>query len=157
MMKHDRIDPASGPAETRRTGEGVCVHERMSRPAVTVVSSTSLDEALRLMAAHRIHYLVVVDSDASLVGIVNADDVRGTRRSAGPRPESVGAVMSMPAVSIGPSAALRLMADREIGALPVVEGGRVVGILTQSDIVTAQITECEAPLPADIRTPLHLG
>jgi CBS domain-containing protein len=49
--------------------------------------------------------------------------------------------MSTPPVSIAPSAALtaamHLMADRAIGALPVVEGGRVVGILTQSDIVAA--------------------
>jgi CBS domain-containing protein len=33
--------------------------------------------------------------------------------------------------------AMRLMADRGVGALPVVEGRRVVGILTQSDVVTA--------------------
>jgi CBS domain-containing protein len=140
MMKHNRIDPATGPPETQKPGAGVCVRERMSRPAVTVVSSTSLDEALRLMAAHRIHYLPVVEGDARLVGIVNADDVLGTR-SVGSRPETVGTVMSTPPVSIGPSATLTeamcLMADRQIGALPVVDGERVMGILTQSDVVMA--------------------
>jgi CBS domain-containing protein len=91
------------------------------------------------MATHRIHYLPVVD-DGRLVGIVNADDVLGTRRP-GPPAEDVAAVMSTPVVSIGPAAsfteAMCVMADRRIGALPVVEDGRVVGILTQSDIVSA--------------------
>jgi len=32
---------------------------------------------------------------------------------------------------------MRLMADRRLGALPVIEGGRLVGMLTQSDVVTA--------------------
>jgi len=49
--------------------------------------------------------------------------------------------MSSPVVSIGPAAplseAMRVMANRCIGALPVVDGGRVIGMLTQSDVVTA--------------------
>jgi acetoin utilization protein AcuB len=140
MMKHERIDPAEGPVERGGPGRTVYVHERMSRPVVTVAAGASLDEALRLMAAHRIHYLPVVDDDR-LVGVVNSDDVLGTRRPALPRPAIVSAVMSTPAISIGPwvrlDEAMRLMADRRIGALPVVEGGRVVGIFTQSDVVAA--------------------
>jgi acetoin utilization protein AcuB len=112
----------------------------MSRPAVTVAPGAPIGEALHLMTVRRIHYLPVIE-DTALVGIVNADDLLGTRRS-GPLPgDDVAAVMSAPVVSIGPGAslgeAMRLMADRRIGALPVVEGGRVVGILTQSDIVAA--------------------
>ena len=49
--------------------------------------------------------------------------------------------MSAPVISVGPAeslkAATQLMVDRAIGALPVVDDGRVVGILTQSDVVTA--------------------
>ena len=49
--------------------------------------------------------------------------------------------MSSPVVSIGPAAplseAMRVMTHRCIGALPVVDGGRVIGMLTQSDVVTA--------------------
>jgi CBS domain-containing protein len=120
----------------------------MSRPAVTVTADAPLDEALRLMAANRIHYLPVVDAEARLLGIVNADDVLQTRRARRPPAVVVGGVMSTPVVSIGAASpltdAMRLMADRRIGALPVVENGRVVGILTQSDVVTALAHQASA-------------
>jgi CBS domain-containing membrane protein len=113
----------------------------MSRPAVTVSGRASLAEALRLMTDHRIHYLLVMDDEGHLVGMVNEDDVLGTRQEARQRTDAVAAVMSEPVVSVGPGAPLQdamdLMVGRGIAALPVVEGGRVVGILTQSDVVAA--------------------
>jgi CBS domain-containing protein len=142
MGKHVRIDPAQGAIEKPATGPGACVCERMSRPAVVVSADAPIIEALRLMKAHRIHYLPVVNADARLVGIVNSDDLLGTRRPSSLRPDNlVAAVMNAPTVSIGPQTPLaeaaRLMADRQIGALPVVTDGRVIGILSQSDVVRA--------------------
>lgn len=59
-------------------------------------------------------------------------------RPPGKTPAAVG---SAPAVSVGPELpldeALHLMTDRSIAALPVVQDGRVVGILRQSDVVAA--------------------
>jgi CBS domain-containing protein len=73
--------------------------------------------------------------------MVNEDDVLGTRQGARQQTDAVAAVMSAPVVSVGPGAPLKdamdLMVGRGIGALPVVEDGRVVGILTQSDVVAA--------------------
>jgi len=93
------------------------------------------------MALHRIHYLAVVDDEARLVGIVNADDVQGTRRPEGSLAHTVADVMNHPVVSIGPDAplseAMHVMASHRIGALPVVDGERLTGMLTQSDVVTA--------------------
>jgi CBS domain-containing protein len=58
-----------------------------------------------------------------------------------PRVETEAARMSATAVSVGPGMpvdeALHLMADRSIGTLSVVQDGRVIGILTQSDVVAA--------------------
>ena len=141
-MRHTRGDPAEGPSdEWSSLGQSLLVRDRMSRPAVTVTTTATLAEALRLMAARRIHYLPVVDEHARLVGMVNADDVLGTRRRRTTNAHAVSAVMSAPAVSTGPTVplgdAMRLMAERGIGALPVVQEGRVVGILTQSDVVVA--------------------
>jgi CBS domain-containing protein len=141
-MRHERIDPAESPLKEQSAwADGVSVRERMSRPAVTVADGAMISEALRLMALNRIHYLPVLDDEARLVGIVNADDVLGTRRSEGSPARTVAAVMSSPVVSIGPAAplseAMRVMANRCIGALPVVDGERVIGMLTQSDVVTA--------------------
>jgi CBS domain-containing protein len=141
MMRHTRGDPAEGPADERSSpGERLLVRDHMSRPAITVTPTTTLAEAVRVMAARKIHYLPVVDERVQLVGLVNADDALGTRSQRGLR-DLVSDVMSAPAVSTEPSAkltdAMRLMGERAIGALPVVEGGRIVGILTQSDIVAA--------------------
>jgi CBS-domain-containing membrane protein len=141
-MRHTRIDPAEGRSDERPAWpEGACVRERMSAPAVIVTAGTTVAEALRLMADHRIHYLPVVDEAAAIVGIVNADDLLGTRRPRPAHAETVAGVMSAPAVTVGPAepmeSAMRLMADRGVGALPIVEQGRVVGILTQSDVVAA--------------------
>ena len=141
-MRHVRIDPTESLLKERFAwADGFSVGERMSRPAVTVAAGATITEALRLMALNRIHYLPVVDDAARLVGIVNTDDVLGTRRSEGTLGRVVAAVMSSPVVSIHPAAplseAMRLMAARCIGALPVLDGDRVVGMLTQSDVVTA--------------------
>jgi CBS domain-containing protein len=141
-MRHVRIDPAEGPLnEPFAWAHGVSVRERMSRPAVTVAGTAPITEALRLMALNRIHYLAVLDDQVGLVGIVNADDVQGTRRPEGSVAHTVTDVMSHPVVSIGPDAplseAMHVMASHRIGALPVVDGERIIGMLTQSDVVTA--------------------
>jgi CBS-domain-containing membrane protein len=141
-MRHMRGDPAEGPSDERASFEHeALVGDRMSRPVITVAVSATLTDALELLATHRIHYLPVVDEHALLVGMVNSDDVLGTRRREPRGVDTVAAVMSAPAVSIGPAAplaeAMNLLADRGIGALPVVQDGHVVGILTQSDVVTA--------------------
>ncbi|HET7344029.1 MAG TPA: CBS domain-containing protein [Methylomirabilota bacterium] len=113
----------------------------MSRPPITVATTAPVMEALELMARHRIHYLPVVDEHARLVGMVTTDDALGTGRHVPSDRDVVADVMSAPPVSIAPTApltdAMRLMADRSLGALPVVKHGLVVGILTQSDVVAA--------------------
>jgi CBS domain-containing protein len=135
-----RIDPCEGPGdENVGWAKPTSVRDRMSRPAVTVSGRASLAEALRMMTDHRIHYLPVMDDEGYLVGMVNEDDVLGTRQGV---TDPVAAVMSEPVVSVGPGTPLRdamdLMVGRGIGVLPVVEGGRVVGILTQNDVATAR-------------------
>ena len=141
-MRHTRGDPSEGPSDERcAPGERLLVRDRMSRPVVSVRPATTLADAIRLMATRRIHYLPVVDEHAELLGLVNADDVLGTRRPRRGRGDHVGDVMSSPVISTEPTVpltdAMRLMGDHAVGALPVVETGRLVGILTQSDIVAA--------------------
>jgi acetoin utilization protein AcuB len=141
-VRHMRIDPIEGPGDANaERAKSISVRDRMSRPAVTIAARASLGEALVLMVAHRIHYLPVVDDEGLLVGIVNEDDLLGTRREPRPDSDPVTAVMRAPVISVRPAetvnAAMRLMVDRGVGALPVVEDGRVVGIFTQSDVVTA--------------------
>jgi CBS domain-containing protein len=141
-VRHVRIDPREGPSDDdSRWAEGISVRDRMSRPAVTVTAGAPLGEAIRLMAVHRIHYLPVMDDQARLVGMVNEDDVLGTRREGAPQRDAVASVMSTPPVSVAPEVplkeAMHVMADHSIGALPVVDHEQLIGILTQSDVVAA--------------------
>ena len=129
-MRHDEIDPG---LESCRA---LCAAHVMSHPPITIGVRASVADAVNVMTAHRIHYLPVVDAHAQLVGIVNADDLRRGDVAEG---AGVATVMASPVVSVDRAApvsdAIRLMAVHGVGALPVVDTGRVVGILTQSDVV----------------------
>jgi acetoin utilization protein AcuB len=73
-----------------------------------------------------------------VVGVVTDRDLRGADPDA-----RVDAIMSHPVVVVSPRTAMdkaaRLLFDRRIGCLPVIEEGKLVGILTQTDAVAALV------------------
>ena len=103
-------------------------------------------EAIRLMAEHHIGALLVMKGD-ELVGIVSERDyarkviLLGRSSSATP----VWQIMSSPVHTVSPGQTLqdcmRLMTERRIRHLPVVEKGRVVGVLSIGDLVKAVIQD----------------
>jgi CBS domain-containing protein len=111
----------------------------MTREPTTVEPSATLGEVATLMKQHDCGSIPVVDG-GRLVGIVTDRDlvIRGIAAGTDAKTQRVSKVMSADPVTIGPdediSAAEKLMADRQIRRLPVVEKGKLVGI-----IVTAQI------------------
>ena len=114
------------------------VRNRMSRPAVTVRQDADFQKALALMQEKKLRRLPVVDDDGQLVGIiVERDLLVAAMRYLQSRVE-VGDLMTRNVVTVGPDADLnevaRTMLERKIGGLPVVEHGRLVGIVTESDI-----------------------
>jgi acetoin utilization protein AcuB len=114
------------------------VRNRMSRPAVTVRQDADFQKALALMQEKKLRRLPVVDDDGRLVGIVVERDLLiAAMRYLQSRVE-IGDVMTRNVVSVGPDTDLnevaRTMLERKIGGLPVVEHGRLVGIITESDI-----------------------
>lgn len=114
------------------------VRNRMSGPAVTVRQDADFQKALALMQEKKLRRLPVVDDDGQLVGIiVERDLLVAAMRYLQSRVE-VGDLMTRNVVTIGPDADLnevaRTMLERKIGGLPVVEHGRLVGIITESDI-----------------------
>jgi acetoin utilization protein AcuB len=126
----------------------------MTTDLVVATPQTSLLSARRLLACHDIRHLPVVDGER-LVGIVSDRDLRvGDRVLAaalaplqsdlvGGRYRPIEAVMSKPVHTVSPSetlaAAAKLMLDSGISALPVVDEGRLVGILTTSDCLCATL------------------
>jgi CBS domain-containing protein len=123
----------------------------MSREIVTLKRNDQLSMADDIMRLARIRHLPVLDDDeARLVGIVSQRDMfRGALARAlgygehGQRKVLdtlvVKEVMTTDVVTTSPETPLaeaaRVMLERKIGALPVVEDGALVGIITESDFV----------------------
>ncbi|MFE0606509.1 CBS domain-containing protein [Streptomyces sp. NPDC058892] len=111
----------------------------MSAPAVSVEVATTIGEAARRMDLHGVGCLVVTEGGA-LRGIVTDRDI-AVRAVAGglDRDAPVGAVMTTPAVTVDAAqdihAAYRALRTRGVRRLPVLDGHRVVGMLTVDDLL----------------------
>ena len=129
------------------------VGPRMKRDLITVTPGATLEEAARLLTAHRIHHLPVVEEGNRLAGIVSDTDLRnatldgmfgGADRGDSGRPVTVGEIMSRDLVTLSPGDtlddAMLVLSRQRIGALPVVEGDRLVGIVTKADILSALLS-----------------
>jgi acetoin utilization protein AcuB len=133
--------------------ESLRVQDCMTRGVLTVRWNAPVVEAWRLMRARRIRHLPVLDDARRLAGIVTDRDLRQVvldpalqdlaedrflRALADLRIRDVmtwGVVTTRPTTPLREAA--RLMHRERIGALPVVQDGRVVGILTEADLVRA--------------------
>jgi CBS domain-containing protein len=110
---------------------------------VTVGPQDTIREALKRLAEHNIGALVVVDGQGALAGIVSERDiVRALARSESILAESIAVIMTRNVI-IGSAqddlvAAGTTMTERHIRHLPILEGGRLVGIVSIGDIVKAQ-------------------
>ncbi len=115
------------------------VRELMTTQPITVEPDATLGEVATLMKQEDCGSIPVVEG-GRLVGIVTDRDIviRGIAAGTDPKAQPVSTIMSADPVTIAPdadvTAAEKVMADRQIRRLPVVEGGKLVGI-----IVTAQI------------------
>jgi CBS domain-containing protein len=115
------------------------VQQMMSSPVVRVTPDSSVADALRAMIDRDIGAVVVVD-DGRPVGVFAERDV--SRRILDDRElliRRVGDVMSAPVVSVAPTDEnvfiFGLMTGKRIRRLPVVEGDRLVGIITERDLL----------------------
>lgn len=117
---------------------GTPVREVMTRQAVTVGSAEPLALAAELMLAHRHTALPVIDRDRRVVGIVSEADIL-TGPSAGESAGTVAAVMTRTPITVDAGStvgeARALVVDRGLRTLPVLEEGRLVGVLSRSDLV----------------------
>lgn len=136
----------------------------MQRELITTTAETAIEDAVRLMVANRISGLPVVDSTGALLGILSEGDLlrraelgtearvpawlgwltgqgRAAREYVREHARKVGDVMTAPAISVTPQTELAevvaLMESRRIKRVPVVQGGRLVGMLTRCDLVRA--------------------
>ena len=128
------------------------VRDAMTENPRSIGASASVVEAARLMREEDIGSLPITD-DEELVGMITDRDIttRVVAEAADPTSMSVEDVYSRDLVSVEPDEdldeALQLMARHQVRRLPVVENGRLVGIVAQADIAlkdndkTAQLVE----------------
>ena len=110
---------------------------------VTIGPQDTIRQALGRLAEHNIGALVVVDGQGGLVGIVSERDiVRALARTEAILVEPVAVIMTREVVIGTPQDELAAvgvtMTERRIRHLPVVEGGRLVGMVSIGDVVKAQ-------------------
>ena len=124
------------------------VGERMSQPVISVSPETPIHDALAMFKKEHIRRAPVIQ-DGKMVGIVTETDLL----NASPSPVStlsvwemnyllskvtVSQVMSRQVISVAKDTpieeAARILADNKLGGLPVLDGGNVVGIITETDL-----------------------
>ena len=125
------------------------VRELMTPNPITAHPETSVPDALRLMRERKVRRLPVVDGHGRLVGIVSDKDLL----YASPSPATTLAVWEIPdllgklkvekvmtrdVITVSEKTTLeeaaRIMADRKIGGLPVMQGPDLVGIITETEL-----------------------
>ena len=115
------------------------VRDAMTEDPRSIGPSTSVVEAAQLMRDEHIGSLPITDGD-TLVGVITDRDIttRVVAEAADLATTSVGDVSSQDLISVQPDKeleeALQLMARHQVRRLPVVENGRLVGIVAQADI-----------------------
>ena len=109
----------------------------MTQAAVTDRPDDTLQQAAGKMREQQTGSLLVLDGQ-DLVGIVTERDVLKAVATATPLDTPVSEVMSKDLITVEPGTSLReaarIMTERWIRHLPVLEGGRLVGIVSQRDL-----------------------
>ena len=129
----------------------ITVDEMMTTNVQGLSATDTLATALGMMSKYGYHHIPVLGANAELIGLVSHRDVLAALGSSlqpdadKPRPDDIalGDVMVRDVFSVRPGTPLRKAAmyirSQRYGCLPVLEEGRLVGIITDSDFVNIAI------------------
>jgi CBS domain-containing protein len=125
----------------------------MSQPVSVISANATISEAAEQMDRARIHHLVVLNKK-EVVGVISRSDLD---RAAGSG--TVSDVMATDVATATPETTIReaanLLRGRSIGCLPLLERGRVVGIVTTADLLTLLGKGTERPVATSTRRTLR--
>jgi acetoin utilization protein AcuB len=132
----------------------------MSRNPIAISPEASIQEAIELMKEHSIRHLPVVDGEERLVGWVTDTDLRGVFIASMIEELTVGDVMIADPITVSSTDVLEqaalLITKHKIGGMPVLEDGKLVGIITVVDILQAFV-DIMGVLGSSSRLDVRLG
>jgi acetoin utilization protein AcuB len=116
------------------------LEEIMTGGVLTVAADEAADRAWTLMKSRRVRHLVVCRGrDKDVVGVLSERDLGGPRGASLRNGRRVADLMTPSVVSAEPGTTVRkaanLLRGRSIGCLPIMDGGKLVGIVTLSDLL----------------------
>lgn len=126
------------------------VRELMNQSVVSITPGESASLAARLLARHQLGALPVCGEDGGLRGIVTDRDIvtRCVAAETDPHKVPVREIMSRNCAVISPeedaAEAARLMGAGQVRRLPVLEDGKVVGMVSLGDLALSQAYDMEA-------------
>jgi acetoin utilization protein AcuB len=138
------------------------VRDILTPGVLTIAPETTLPEAVRLARERGVRHLPVVEN-GKLVGIISDRDLKQAMASPATSLDvhelkylldrlAVGEIMTRAVITIGPLApvedAARLMVVEKISALPVTDGDRLVGIVTETDVLNLFLKAMGASQPS---------
>jgi acetoin utilization protein AcuB len=119
------------------------VSQIMSTEIVTISPDKRVGQALQLMHQHQIRHLPVLDEDR-MVGWLTSRDLREVLLASMLEKITVQDVMIKAPISVTADTrveeAARLIMEHKVGGLPVLEGDRLVGVITMMDLIGAFLT-----------------
>jgi len=117
------------------------VSNYMTDAPMTIRSDSDYREAFDIMHDRNLHHLPVVDADGRVVGILTKRDLQLAARHFREAGVDVSDVMHTPVITVAPddplAAAAEQMIEHRIGGLPVLDGERIVGVVTETDLFRA--------------------
>jgi len=123
------------------------VSEVMTRNVITIKEDSTKEQAARLLARHRISGLPVINKDGNVVGVVTEYDVIAKEG------QSVGDIMTRGIISVTPDTDLdtasHILVHERIRRLPVLDQGKLVGIVSRLDLLRALLRTIEAERSED--------
>ena len=116
------------------------VGQIMTREVATITPDKQVGQALKLMQKRGIRHLPVMQGDR-MVGWITSRDLREVLLASMLEKITVGDVMVQAPITVTPDTSVeetaRLVVEHKIGGMPVMEGDRLVGVITMLDLISA--------------------